>query len=70
MFNMPSRLWVKMRNTHREQMFSALPPKAVSSRTSRYDRFVPNAEVKGFLARSFQYREAEGAEDENKSLCR
>jgi len=32
---------VKMRNTHREQMFSALPPKADSSRTSRYDRFVP-----------------------------
>ena len=33
--------WVKMRNTHLEQMFSALHPKADSSQTSRHDRFVP-----------------------------
>ena len=38
-------LWVKMRNSHPEQMFSALPPKADSSRTSGHDRFVPAAEV-------------------------
>jgi hypothetical protein len=29
------RVWVKRRNTRREQMFSALPPKADSSRASR-----------------------------------
>ena len=29
-------LWVKMRNSHPEQMFSALPPKADSSRPSRH----------------------------------
>src|ERR1700726_2263190 len=32
---------VKMRNTHLEQMFSALHPKADSSQTSRHVRKVP-----------------------------
>ena len=34
----------KMRNTHPEQMFSALHPKADSSQTSRHDRFVPSTD--------------------------
>jgi len=34
-----------MRNTHPEQMFSALPSKADSCRTSRHDRFVPNPDT-------------------------
>jgi hypothetical protein len=34
-----------MRNTHPEQMFSALHPKADSSQASRHDRFVPFSEV-------------------------
>src|ERR1700736_4249710 len=37
----------QMRNTHPEQMFSALHPKADLSQTSRHDRFVPYPEVGG-----------------------
>src|SRR6266436_3932565 len=37
--------WVKRRNTHPEQMFSALHPKADSSRTSRHVRFVPTSDI-------------------------
>jgi hypothetical protein len=36
-----------MRNSHPEQMFSALPPKADSSRASRHDRFVPITDMAG-----------------------
>jgi hypothetical protein len=38
-----------MRNTHLEQMFSALHRKADSSQTSRHDRFVPIALKESFL---------------------
>src|SRR5258705_878127 len=37
--------WVKTGNTRSEQMTSALPPKADSSRTSRQVRFVPRADL-------------------------
>jgi hypothetical protein len=37
--------WVKIRNSHLGQMFSALRPKADSSQTSRHNCFVPNSEV-------------------------
>ena len=37
--------WVKRRNTHPEEMFSALHLKADSSQTSRHDCFVPKPEV-------------------------
>jgi hypothetical protein len=39
------RLRVKRRNTHPEEMFSALHLKADSSQTSRHDCFVPKPEV-------------------------
>jgi hypothetical protein len=38
-----------MRNTHLEQIFSALHPKADSSQTSRHDRFVPRTDVDSLL---------------------
>src|SRR5260370_9241691 len=37
--------WVKTGNTRSEQMASALPPKADSSRTSRQVRFVPTRDI-------------------------
>src|SRR5258708_13314045 len=41
--------WVKTGNTRSDQMTSALPPKADSSRTSREVRNVPIAEAGGLL---------------------
>ncbi len=38
-------LWVKTGKALGEHMFSALPPKADSSRTSRYVRIVPIADI-------------------------
>src|SRR5882757_3322729 len=41
--NIQRPLWVKRRNTHREQMFSALPLKADMTLRTPYVRFVPLA---------------------------
>jgi hypothetical protein len=39
------RFWVKMRNTHPEQMSSALPPKSDIARRDRHFAFVPGEET-------------------------
>src|SRR5882757_5994434 len=43
----------KTGNTRSEQMTSALPPKADSSRTSRQVRFVPNSEVTNIVGKIY-----------------